>query len=394
MHLRLGKHVGTWARGCKPTLLHVTKAKNRPLGSLTGTTATATSRHRRSVLPLVRSAINLALPAGPLNDPALTHCASCNAGQVPHEEEEQLLPMFLHSTSLSSPIGFVRPKVAQEIFKNHQESGKKSIWNILVRPDDSPWAICFAGHLADFETRTHAIRVILERWKIEGLFPDILKGWNNETYPVYTPRRERIDSTSSLAFGIERAALPLFGFANFGCLLTAFYDCPVTRKTKLWIPRRSLSKSTWPGRYDCTVGGGMGLGETPDETIIRECTEEASLPSDFVKKHARSTGMLNFMNRSPSKWILPGIYYLYELRLPDDGVIAPRTNAEDGEVDAFKLMDVEEVMQRLLQEQFKPSSAMALVDFCVRRGIITPESDPGYLEVCMAMRRPVVLPVP
>lgn len=34
------------------------------------------------------------------------------------------------------------------------------------------------------------------------------------------PRQERPDSTSSLAFGIERAALPLFGFANFGCLLT------------------------------------------------------------------------------------------------------------------------------------------------------------------------------
>src|SRR6266550_3262185 len=117
----------------------------------------------------------------------------------------------------------------------------------------------------------------------------------------------------------------------------------------------------------------MGLGETPNETIVRECTEEASLPSEFVEKHARCTGMLNYLNRSPSKWILPGIYYLYELPLPNDGSIKPRTNANDGEVDAFQLMDVEEVMQLLLQGQFKPSSAMALVDFCIRRGIITPE---------------------
>jgi len=138
----------------------------------------------------------------------------------------------------------------------------------------------------------------------------------------------------------------------------------------------------------------MGLGEIPSETIVRECTEEASLPSDFVRKHARSTGMLNYMNRSPSKWILPGIYYLYELRLPNNGAIMPCTNAKDGEVDAFQLMDVEEVMQRLLRGQFKPSSAMALVDFCIRRGIITPESEPGYLDVCMAMKRPAVLPFP
>lgn len=37
---------------------------------------------------------------------------------------------------------------------------------------------------------------------------------------MYTPQGECPDSTPSLAFGIERAGLPLFGFANFGCLLT------------------------------------------------------------------------------------------------------------------------------------------------------------------------------
>lgn len=100
------------------------------------------------------------------------------------------------------------------------------------------------------------------------------------------------------------------------------------------------------------------------------------------------------MNRSPSKWILPGVYYLYELRLPNDGTIVPRANAEDGEVDVFRLMDVEEVIQRLPQGQFKPSSAMALIDFCIHRGIITPESNPGYLDICMAMRKPILLPSP
>ena len=134
------------------------------------------SRYHPSVLPLVHSAINLALPPGPFDDPTVTHRASCNAGSTPPEEEERLLPMFLRSTSLSLPIGFLRPKVVEEILKNHQESGKKSIWNVLHGPDDSPWAICFADHVADFETRTHAMRVVLERWKHEGLFPDVLKG--------------------------------------------------------------------------------------------------------------------------------------------------------------------------------------------------------------------------
>ncbi|KAF8335559.1 hypothetical protein F5887DRAFT_988569 [Amanita rubescens] len=268
-------------------------------------TVTEASRHHRSLLPL----------------------------SILPEEEEQLLPMFLRSTSLSSPIGFLRPQVAEEILKDHQESGKQSIWNVLRRPDNSPWAICFADHVTDSETRTNAMP-------------------------------ECPDSTSSLAFGIERAALPLFGFANFGCLLTAFYECPSTNKTMFWIPHG-------PGRYDCTVGGGMGpRGDPQLKPSSANAQKKLLFHPEFVEKHARCTGMLNYLNRSP---------YL------TDGSIKPRTNAKDGEVDAFQLMDVEE---------FKPSSAMALVDFCIRRGIITPESDPWYLDVCVALRKPVVLPLP
>lgn len=182
MRLCLGKYIGT----CKPTLRHVSRSNNWAFGSLAGSatsccrlvTTVTSSCHRRSVLPLVLSAVNLALPPGPFDDPAVTHRASCNAGLIQHEEEEQLLPLFLHSTSLSRPIGFLRPKVAHQILQDHQGSGKRSIWNVLVRPDDSPWAVCFADHVAGFETRTHAMRVVLERWKTEGLFSDILKGMN------------------------------------------------------------------------------------------------------------------------------------------------------------------------------------------------------------------------
>lgn len=134
------------------------------------------SRQHHNLVQLVHSAINLTLPLGPFNDPATIHRASCNASLIPQEEEEQLLPMFLRPTSLSSPTGFLRPKVVMEILKNHKESGEKSIWNVLRRQDDSAWAICFADHVAEYETRTQAMRMILERWKSEGLFQDILKG--------------------------------------------------------------------------------------------------------------------------------------------------------------------------------------------------------------------------
>jgi hypothetical protein len=168
MRIRLQNHI-IWKRVYKPRLPHLSRLNSCPLRPLN-------TVNNRSVLALVNSAINLALPAGPFDDPIATHRASCNTKLILPGEEERLLPLFLRSTSLSSPIGFLRPKVAEEILKTHQGNGQQSIWNVLRRPDDSPWAICFADHLAEFETRTQAMRVVLERWKTEGLFRDVLKG--------------------------------------------------------------------------------------------------------------------------------------------------------------------------------------------------------------------------
>ena len=44
-------------------------------------------------------------------------------------------------------------------------------------------------------------------------------GWSDEAYPVFHHTTYETSSANSVAFAIERAALPLFGFANFGSLL-------------------------------------------------------------------------------------------------------------------------------------------------------------------------------
>ena len=77
-----------------------------------------------------------------------------------------------------------------------------------------------------------------------------------------------------------------------------------------------------------------------------------------------------------------------------DGTPEPRTNQNDGEVESFELLSVEDVLSNLLDGQFKPSSALALVDFLIRHGHVTEASDPRYVEVCLMLRRDLVLPVP
>lgn len=151
---------------------------------------------------------------------------------------------------------------------------------------------------------------------------------------------------------------------------------------------------SWPGRLDVTVGGGIIAGETALSTIIRECTEEASLDANFVQENIHSVGFISFPNRSATGWVLPGFYYLFDLLLPSDGSVQPQINAADGEVEGFELMDTQTVLENLLAGAFKPSSALALVDFLIRHGFLTEDTDARFAEVCLSLRQYMPLPVP
>ena len=150
----------------------------------------------------------------------------------------------------------------------------------------------------------------------------------------------------------------------------------------------------WPGRLDVTVGGGIGAGDSALDTIVRECSEEASLPTSYVRSNVRPTGILPFPNRSPSGWLLPGMYYTFELPLPPDGSVTPQVNAADGEVEEFELLNVGRVLTSLIEGRFKPSSAMALIDWMIRHGFLTEDSDTRFVDVCRELRRDVGLSVP
>ena len=150
---------------------------------------------------------------------------------------------------------------------------------------------------------------------------------------------------------------------------------------------------SWPGNLDVTVGGGMGLGHSAMSIIIQESAEEALLDSDYVQEYIRPVGVLPFLNRSPRGWALPGMYYLFDLPLPPDGSVTPRINALDSEVQKFEPLDADTVFQSLLDGQFKPSSALTILDFLLRHGFYTNETDPRYLDVCRLLKVNINLPV-
>ena len=59
------------------------------------------------------------------------------------------------------------------------------------------------------------------------------------------------------------------------------------RSGKLYLQKRSMKKDTQPGKWDTSVGGHIGLGESVAEALIRETREELGL-NGFIPQFLRS----------------------------------------------------------------------------------------------------------
>jgi isopentenyldiphosphate isomerase len=56
---------------------------------------------------------------------------------------------------------------------------------------------------------------------------------------------------------------------------------------KLYLQKRSMKKDTQPGKWDTSVGGHIGIGESVAEALIRETREELGL-NGFTPRFLRS----------------------------------------------------------------------------------------------------------
>jgi len=211
----------------------------------------------------------------------------------------------------------------------------------------------------------------------------ILKKWRNERFPVFGPNKE-------VLFSIERCASSLFGIVTYGVHALAYVLPEVEgEEIKIWVSRRARTKQTYGGMLDSTAAGGMSSGEMPLETLVKECSEEASLPPDLVRKNATAVGMVtNFFvsGKSPGgviERLQPECHYIYDLLLPP-GVICKQN---DDEVEGFYLWTVDKIKHALANREFKPNCALVMLDFFIRHGILTGENEMDYIEIVSRLHR-------
>jgi 8-oxo-dGTP pyrophosphatase MutT (NUDIX family) len=231
-------------------------------------------------------------------------------------------------------------------------------------------------------TYTAALSNLIQKAIDEDTF-DVIHGMHSEPYAIIG---------ANFPVSLERYAASLFGIISRGAHLTAY---TITAEgMQVWVPRRAPNLFTYPSCLDTTVAGGLPAGEDPFECIVREADEEASIPEELVRQKAKACGCLSYVGQNDARGggetglIHPDLIYLYDIELPEDFVC--RQN--DEEVKGFYLMNVDEVKEGLFKGEFKTNSALVMIDFFVRHGIITPKNEKNYPEIVARLHRRLPLP--
>lgn len=281
----------------------------------------------------------------------------------------------LHLEEGSGPYGYIRQFVVEKI------SWDSNVWNIDCEKKRIMPAPKHYTH-----TQEEIIRETLEKAKTGETFR-VLKGWRNEMYPVYGPYSSRKPMVS-----MERAGSALFGINSYGVHMTVYVD--TAQGMKIWVPRRARNKQTYGGMLDNSVAGGLSTGEKPFECLVRESAEEASFSEQLVRSNAKPCGTVSYFHIRDARaggeagLLQPECQYVFDMEIGAEVIPKPG----DNEVEDFYLWTVDEVKRALAEGQFKPNCAAVLLDFFIRRGILTAENEKDYMEIVSRLHRKLPFP--
>jgi 8-oxo-dGTP pyrophosphatase MutT (NUDIX family) len=206
----------------------------------------------------------------------------------------------------------------------------------------------------------------------------------DEAKLMATPRKEMTPVLRKWGLGacaeIDRAGLPALGLPAFGIHVNGFVHTDAG--LHLWVGHRARDRQVAPGKLDHLVAGGIPMGYTAGETVIKEAEEEAGLTADIAAA-ARPVSQVTYRLSLP-EGLRNDTLFVYDLELPQ-GVV-PVSN--DGEVERFELMPIARVIETLREtDDFKFNVNLVLIDFLVRHGLLDPDREPDYAAVVKGLRQ-------
>ncbi len=272
----------------------------------------------------------------------LRHIRDCN-----HWNPENFRPLYIEDRR----VGRLKPKMVKAL----------SQWPNLFSVSEN--RVNFTSVISGMDDRTQALDEIVNALVEQG----VISHSHGERYPVTASGREDAFAT------IDRTAAPYFGLRAYGQHLNGYVRSG--EGIKLWIARRASDRKIYPGKLDNMVAGGLPQSLGLAENLQKECWEEAAVPCELALS-AIPVGALTYC-RETETGLKPDTLYCYDLELPEDFV--PQNT--DGEVEAFYLMNLEEVARIVRQtDEFKLNCNLVVIDFMIRHGFLSPGA-PDYLEI-------------
>ncbi|MBN8488851.1 MAG: DUF4743 domain-containing protein [Burkholderiales bacterium] len=184
-----------------------------------------------------------------------------------------------------------------------------------------------------------------------------IRAWRDEPYPW-------LDAEGRRVAVIERAASRFWGALTFGAHCNGYLAGADGRPSHLWIAQRSLHKPTDPGLLDNLIGGGVPLGQTPRQALLREAWEEAGLqPHELSGLQAGRVLELHcdIPEGLQREWL-----FVFDLRLPPGRV--PQN--QDGEVAGFRCLPVDQALAEVRAGTLTTDAGLATLDFAARHGLL------------------------
>jgi hypothetical protein len=232
--------------------------------------------------------------------------------------------------------------------------------------------------------RSDAVATALQDLREKG----VVKGWRDELFPVVS----EFGQQSEPALLIERACYPWFGIRGYGLHVNGYTvesNSDGKSVSHYWVAKRALTKSQYPGALDSLVAGAIPFGVNSIDNLAKEGFEEAKIPPEIMKKHCVPTGALSYIDKDENGNLKRDFLLTFDFNTPHSFVPSPN----DGEVESFRLMPIEWVLDEILKEEdafsssstYKPNCVIIIVDFLIRRGIIAPDS-PGYFRLVGSLR--------
>lgn len=281
-------------------------------------------------------------------------------------------------------IGKVRPGIA-ELLCNSRPANSEPVFQLETDDDNDakttkrPFLTLndkVAG--TTLESRTQAVARVTDQLRQDG----IVTGWRDELYPIGTGFYD------PPLFLMERAAVPLLGAIEYGVHINGLVRPDVDGvETKMWMARRSATKSKYPGMLDHIVAGGQPAGMSLMDNVIKECLEEANIPESITRAGIRPAGAISYETYLPNKdTVTRAVLFNFDLYLPPDFEPTP----VDGEVQEFFLWTMEEVLQSMAKDYpdpIKPNCYSVIIDYLIReQGHLVSPDIPGYLDVVRELR--------